>query len=47
LIYNFAFDDGENPTKMQIFPEAAGLGFTLTQEWLLDFEAELLQNGTM
>jgi len=43
LIYHFVFNDGENPTKCQIYPEARKLGVTLTAEWVMDLEMELMQ----
>lgn len=45
LVYHFIFDDSANPKKAQIYPEARNLGFTLTAEWLLDFEMELVEGG--
>lgn len=45
LVYHFNFDDAVNPTRCQIYPEGRNLGLTLTAEWLLDFEMELMKNG--
>lgn len=45
LIYNFVFDDGEKPTRVQIYPEVKKLDITLTAEWILDFEGTLLEGG--
>merc|ERR1712232_87718 len=45
LIYHFVFDDETNPTKCQIYPEIRKLDFTLTQEWLLDFEGDIKPQG--
>lgn len=45
LVYHFVFDDAVNPTRCQIYPEGRNLGFTLTADWLLDFDMELLKDG--
>jgi len=45
LIYHFVFDDPINPKRAQIYPESKNLRFTLTAEWILDFEMELVQGG--
>merc|ERR1712087_41108 len=39
------FNDKDKPTKVQIYPEAKNLSFTLTAEWILDFEGELVEEG--
>ncbi|CAE8619220.1 unnamed protein product [Polarella glacialis] len=38
LTYNFVFDDAENPTKAQIYPEWKCLPCAMTQESVLDLE---------
>lgn len=49
LIYNFRFtnDNGQvdlkNPTKADIIPESANLNLVLTQQWLLNFDMNLLK----
>merc|ERR1712154_740838 len=46
LVYHFQFNDAQNPTRAQIHPEARKSGLKLTWEWLLDFEMELVPNGS-
>lgn len=45
LIYNFEFDDASSPTFAHVLPETHKYGFTLTHDWLLDFDMELLDNN--
>merc|ERR1719405_324979 len=45
LIYNFVFDDAENPLHCQIYPEARNLGIVFTAEYILDFEMHLMKDG--
>ena len=42
LVYNFVFDDGDNPTKAEIYPEARKIGLKLTAEWIMNFEMYLV-----
>lgn len=43
LIYHFIFDSSENPTKAQIYPEWKFLPVALTNEWIMDFEMQLME----
>lgn len=42
LVYNFRFDNVENPTDAQIIPEARNFNLILEATWLLDFDMKVL-----
>lgn len=43
LVYNFDFDDAENPTFADIIPESKNLGISVTAELFLNFDMKLLK----